>query len=75
MEGVFDTLCDASKAYFSELNKRAASGEEMDEENDFGECLCEAMVALGQQNLHCVARNDSKVTTYLHQVSCVYTLV
>ncbi|KAG0582809.1 hypothetical protein KC19_3G087700 [Ceratodon purpureus] len=70
MEGVFDTLCNASKAYFSELNKRAASGEEMDEESDFGECLCEAMVALGQQNLHCVARNDSKVTTYLHQMLC-----
>ncbi|KAG0594110.1 hypothetical protein M758_UG048700 [Ceratodon purpureus] len=70
MEGVFDTLCNASKAYFSYLNKRAAFGEEMDEENDFGECLCEAMVALGQQNLHCVARNDSKVTTYLHQMLC-----
>lgn len=75
MEAVLDTLCNASEAYFSELKKRAASGDEMDEENDFGECLCEAMVALGLQNLHCVARNDLKVTIYLHQVSFVYIII
>lgn len=72
MEGVLDTLCNASKAYFAELGKRAASGDEVEEDSEFGECLCEAMVALGLQNLHCVARNNPKVTVYLHQVSCVF---
>ncbi|XP_024381271.1 protein HASTY 1 isoform X2 [Physcomitrium patens] len=71
MEGVFDTLCNVSKAYFSELSKRAASGEGEDEDVDqFGECLCEAMVAFGLQNLHCVARNSPKVTDYLNQMLC-----
>lgn len=75
MEGVFGTLCNASKAYFTEIDRRAVSGEEVEEDSDFGECLCEAMVALGLQNLYCIARSDSKVTVYLHQVSCVFIIV
>lgn len=76
MEGVFDTLCNVSKAYFSELSKRAASGEGEDEDVDqFGECLCEAMVAFGLQNLHCVARNSPKVTDYLNQVICAHVYI
>lgn len=72
METVFETLCNASKAYFTELHQRASSNLEEEDEGsvEFGECLCEAMVALGSQNLHCVARDESKVTVYLHQVSC-----
>jgi exportin-5 len=68
METVFGTLCTASEAYFGELDRRARSGEEVDEDSEFGECLCEAMVALGLQNIHCVARSEPKVSVYLHQM-------
>lgn len=75
MGTVFGTLCTASEAYFGELDRRASSGEEVEEGSEFGECLCEAMVALGLQNIHCVARSESKVSAYLHQVSCGYIAV
>lgn len=75
METVFGTLCTASEAYFGELDRRASARKEVDEDSEFGECLCEAMVALGLQNIHCVARSAPKVSVYLHQVSCSYIAV
>lgn len=50
------TLLSYGDNDFIELHRREVYGEEVEEDIDIGECMCEAIVALGLQNLYCIAK-------------------
>lgn len=60
---VFEVLSHASRAI-----QQGASNGNNENELGFSECLCEAMVALGSHNLHCLAGCQDHLTLYLEQM-------
>eukprot|EP01018_Ginkgo_biloba_P008898 Gb_10620 [translate_table: standard] len=66
MSRVFEILMNASGVFFN----RSASGTSSidDSEVDFAECICETMVALGCNNLQCIAGDEQKLSVYLQEM-------
>ncbi|BBN01643.1 exportin-5 [Marchantia polymorpha subsp. ruderalis] len=71
---VFEALSTASEAFLMHIGQQTSetlSGTKSNvEESDieYGECLCEAMVALGSQNLSCIVEDESRLGTYLRRM-------
>ncbi|KAL3697671.1 hypothetical protein R1sor_011747 [Riccia sorocarpa] len=74
MVRVLEVLLSASEAFLIHIGQQASAtmeafggaksaSEEIDVE--YGECLCEAMVALGSHNLHCIVEDETKLEAYL----------
>ncbi|CAM6084353.1 unnamed protein product [Calypogeia fissa] len=77
MMNVFDALAQASEAYLMNIAQwTSALGEAMGNRTsvmngidvDYGECLCEAMVALGSHNFQCVADDKVRVDVYIRKM-------
>jgi exportin-5 len=78
MLNVFDALAQASEAYLMSMAQwtaalagamgtdASASVNEIDIE--YGECLCEAMVALGLQNFQCIADDKIRADVYIRKM-------
>ncbi|KAL2644482.1 hypothetical protein R1flu_012069 [Riccia fluitans] len=77
MVHVFEALSSASEAFLMYIGQQTSATmeafggtksalEEIDIE--YGECLCEAMVAFGSHNLQCILEDETKLGTYLRRM-------
>ena len=67
MSNIFQVLMNISQQFLTRSGAEPSSINES--EYEFAACICEAMVALGSSNMHCILADGSTTFDFLKQVS------